>query len=81
KAGWLGTIMITGRGDFLGFESLSGGKSNITAETIMGDLRALAINGTRLKQTLLTAPELCFNLLTAVSETAQKLEGIITNID
>ncbi len=80
KAGWLGTILITGRGDFLGFESLTGGRSNITAEVIMGELRAVAVNGKRMRQALLTAPELCFNLFSALGANTQRLEGIITNM-
>jgi amino acid adenylation domain-containing protein/thioester reductase-like protein len=80
KAGWLGTILITGRGDFLGFESLTGERSNITAEVIMGELRAVAVNGKRMRQVLMTAPELCFNLFSALGANTQRLEGIITNM-
>jgi CRP-like cAMP-binding protein len=73
--------MILGRGDFIGVDALFGGRSNVTAEAIMGDLRVLAIDGTKLRQRLLLAPELCFNALAAVSANAVRLEGIITNID
>mgnify|MGYP000932186569 FL=1 len=81
RAGWLGTIMILGRGDFIGLDALFGARSNVTAEAIMGDLRVLAIDGAKLRQRLLMAPELCFNALQAVSANAVRLEGIITNID
>jgi amino acid adenylation domain-containing protein/thioester reductase-like protein len=80
KAGWLGTIMITGRGDFLGFESLTGERSNITAEVIITELRAVAVNGKRMRQALMTAPELCFNFFSALGANKKRLEGIITNM-
>lgn len=81
KAGWLGTIMILGSGDFIGLDSLFGGRSNVTAEAIMGDLRVLAIDGAKLRQRLLMAPELCLNTLAAAAAKSERLEGIITNID
>jgi len=81
KAGWLGTIMILGSGDFIGLDALFGGRSNVTAEAIMGDLRLLSIDGAKLSQRLLMAPELCFNALAAVTANSERLEGIITNID
>ncbi len=73
--------MILGRGDFIGVNALFGGRSNVTVEAIMGDLRVLSIDGAKLRQRLLVAPELCFNALEAVSENTIRLEGIITNID
>lgn len=81
RAGWLGTIMILGSGDFIGLDALFGGRSNVTAEAIMDDLRVLSIDGAKLRERLLMAPELCFNALAAVTANSERLEGIITNID
>ncbi len=81
RAGWTGTIMIAGRGDILGGEALSGRRANVTAEAIMGDLRTLVIDCGRMRQTLMNAPELCFNFMKARGEAIEKLEGIVTNID
>ncbi len=81
KTGWIGTIMLAGKGDFVGLESVLNEPSNVTVEAIMGDMRVLAINGGKLRQRLLMAPELCFNIIKASRDHAEKLEGIITNID
>ena len=81
KAGWTGTIMLAGKGDFVGLEAVLNEPSNVTVEAIMDDMRVLAIDGEKLRHKLLTAPELCFNILKAARGHAERLEGIITNID
>jgi amino acid adenylation domain-containing protein/thioester reductase-like protein len=81
RAGWLGTIRVLGPGDLAGIESLFSRRANVTVEAIMGDLRVLAFNAQRLLQILHAVPELSFNLLASVSSRAEKLEGMIANID
>ena len=80
KSGWLGTVMVAGKGDFLGSDQLFQEKrSSNSAEAILGDVHVFAYRIEDIKQLILESPGLGASLIRILAERVNRLTDLFVN--
>ncbi|HRY31959.1 MAG TPA: amino acid adenylation domain-containing protein [Bacteroidales bacterium] len=81
RAGWAGTVMVAGRGDFIGADRLFNDReSNETAEAILGDVHLFAFRLADMKDLVSASPTLGANLVKILAERVSRLSDLFVNL-
>ncbi|MCX6246698.1 MAG: amino acid adenylation domain-containing protein [Bacteroidetes bacterium] len=81
KSGWLGTVMVAGKGDFLGSDQLFQEKhSSNNAEAILGDVHVYAFRTEDFKQLVIESPALSASLIRILAERVSRLTDLFVNM-
>jgi hypothetical protein len=81
KSGWLGTVMVAGKGDFLGSDQLFQEKlSSNTVEAILGDVHVFAYRIEDIKGLIEESPNLGAALIRVLAERVNRLTDLFVNL-
>ncbi|MEI7725470.1 MAG: amino acid adenylation domain-containing protein [Bacteroidota bacterium] len=81
KSGWLGTVMVAGKGDFLGSDQLYQEKrSSNTVEAILGDVHVFAYRIEDIKELIQESPNLSASLIRILAERVNRLTDLFVNL-
>ncbi|WP_346355761.1 amino acid adenylation domain-containing protein [Azotosporobacter soli] len=81
SGGWLGTIGVLGKTEFIGEESIAGAAaSSITAEAIIGEALILCFEGEVMRRLFAKDSKLALNLMQGMNEKMRKLEKMLVSI-
>jgi CRP-like cAMP-binding protein len=82
KSGWLGTVMVAGKGDFLGSDQLFREKfSSNTAGAILGDAHLYAFRIDDLKKVIMESPALGSAFIRILAERVNRLTDLFVNME
>jgi hypothetical protein len=82
RSGWLGTVMIAGKGELLGADQLfAESKSSITAEALLDDVHVYAFRSDDVRRMLGQSPGLSSAFIRVLAERVNRLSSLFVNME